>query len=288
MKFNERGNGMNEQYTGERLGEKENAMANRWFMNPMVRKLNKVKDVNAEHCATYGGVARKTIWFLIMTVAGLVVYFCMHTMMPMEMDIELGSGTTNIVELLGLLISAVFAIVTPLIAFLIRPVIPVFGSLYCAATGYMVGFLGNTYGGEYKNIVWLALGITIILVLTMAVIYQTGMVKIGHKFRTVITCLFAASILSSLALFIMSFFPATQPLVAYVRDNMVLGIISSVIFVIIACLMLLTDFDSIKHTVENKLSKKYEWLAAFSLAYTVIWLYLKVLDLLVRAQGKSK
>ncbi|WP_294466916.1 Bax inhibitor-1/YccA family protein [uncultured Ruminococcus sp.] len=55
----------------------------------------------------------------------------------------------------------------------------------------------------------------------------------------------------------------------------------SVLGIITATLFLLTDFDTIEKNVENNLPKKYEWSAAFGLAFTVIWIYLKVLDLLL-------
>ena len=40
--------------------------------------------------------------------------------------------------------------------------------------------------------------------------------------------------------------------------------------------------------VNDKLPKKYEWMAAFALSFTVIWLYLKVLDLIMTIAGNNK
>ena len=34
--------------------------------------------------------------------------------------------------------------------------------------------------------------------------------------------------------------------------------------------------------------KEYEWSAAFGLVFTVIWLYLKILELVIRITGKNK
>ena len=64
--------------------------------------------------------------------------------------------------------------------------------------------------------------------------------------------------------------------------------ISSVIFIIIAALFLIFDFDTIDHVVKDKLPKKYEWQAAFGLAFTVIRLYLKVLDIIITIAGRNK
>ena len=52
--------------------------------------------------------------------------------------------------------------------------------------------------------------------------------------------------------------------------------------------MLLVDFDAIEKCVENRLPKKREWMAAFGLAYTIIYLYLRILELLMKIFGKGK
>ena len=46
-------------------------------------------------------------------------------------------------------------------------------------------------------------------------------------------------------------------------------------------------FDTIDHVVNDKLPKKYEWQAAFGLSFTILWLYLKVLDLLITIAGNN-
>ncbi len=33
---------------------------------------------------------------------------------------------------------------------------------------------------------------------------------------------------------------------------------------------------------------KYEWMASFGLAFTILWIYVKILDLLIQIVGKSK
>ena len=55
----------------------------------------------------------------------------------------------------------------------------------------------------------------------------------------------------------------------------------------IAALFLLVDFDTIQTAVEKQLPRKYEWIAAFGLAFSVIWLFLKVLDLILKLTGKD-
>ena len=61
-----------------------------------------------------------------------------------------------------------------------------------------------------------------------------------------------------------------------------------VIGLVISSLFLISDFSLIQTCVEEGYPKEYEWSAAFGLVFTVIWVYLKILDLLMRFAGKSK
>jgi uncharacterized YccA/Bax inhibitor family protein len=71
-------------------------------------------------------------------------------------------------------------------------------------------------------------------------------------------------------------------------QNAGLSIALDVIGVVIAALFLISDFSMIEDCVELGYPKEYEWSAAFGLVFTVIWVYLKILDLLMRFAGKSK
>lgn len=54
------------------------------------------------------------------------------------------------------------------------------------------------------------------------------------------------------------------------------------VIVIIASLALVLDFDYIARQVESRAPKELEWVAAFGLIVTLIWLYIEILDLLYR------
>ena len=130
--------------------------------------------------------------------------------------------------------------------------------------------------------------IAAILVAVMAILYATGVIRVTKKFKMVMLTLFITVISVSLFTFIGSLIPFTQPMVAALRQNFVLSIVFGVIFIIIAALFLICDFNTIDHVVNDRLPKKYEWQAAFGLSFTVLWLYLKVLDLIITIAGHNK
>ena len=103
----------------------------------------------------------------------------------------------------------------------------------------------------------------------------------------VFSILFFTSIGASILMVICSFIPQLRDVVTFITTNPLLSMGGSIVYVIIASLFLLVDFDTIQRAVEGRLPRKYEWIAAFGLAFSVIWLFLKVLDLILKLTGKS-
>jgi len=185
-------------------------------------------------------------------------------------------------------VCGVIFVIAPILAVLIRPTIPVTGTLYCLSTGFLLSWLAVTLGDIYFAPILLALVITLMIVFTMGFLYGTGIIKVNQKMKTVIMTLGIVVLGASLLVFIGSLIPATQGIVASLAENLVLSIGGSVILVIVGTLFLLVDFDTIRESVENGLPKKYEWYASFGLAFSVIWLYFKVLDLILKIMNASK
>ncbi len=263
------------------------------FSNPLIRKLGKVqKRAAAGQSASYGGITAKTAFFLLATIGGLVLYYVLDllyfsTLPQMEVVTDGITYYFSGTELIFLCVALLLTILTPIFAFLIRPTIPVTGTLYSVSQGFVLAWIIDILLVGYEWIAWAALGITIILVALMAVLYTARIIKVGKKFRAVLTVLFLTMIISSLACLVCYFIPATSGFVTLIVDNPIISTVSAVFGIIVATLFLLSDFDAIERTVNNALPKKYEWLAAFALAFTVIWIYLKVLDLLVQVTDRS-
>ena len=125
------------------------------------------------------------------------------------------------------------------------------------------------------------------MVAAMQLLFATGKIRVTNKFVTILMTLLFASVIGSLLVFICSFIPGLNQIIAFIRGNMVISIAMSVGGVILASLFLLVDFSQIQQTVENKLPKQYEWVAAFSLTFTIIWLYLEILNLLLKLKNSD-
>jgi uncharacterized YccA/Bax inhibitor family protein len=73
---------------------------------------------------------------------------------------------------------------------------------------------------------------------------------------------------------------------AAINASGLLGIGFSVVVVIVAALNLVLDFDFIESGVSAGAPKYMEWYGAFGLIVTLVWLYLEILRLLSKINGR--
>ncbi len=269
----------------------EAKLQNSFFMNPMIRKLYKVTETadSEKDAASYGGVTAKVIFFMLWAVVGVIAFYLVRPQLTAGDVIVLDNGMRiHPLEALVFCGALVLSLIAPLLAFAIKPLVPVLGSIYCLCFSYSFTCLGDLLPDEYAGIITIATVITILLVSVMAFLYKSGIVSVTHKFRTVVTTLFLTAVLSGVVVFLLSLIPGFESILVFVRDNVAISICVSLVYIIIACLFLLVDFQAIRDCVENRLPKKYEWIGAFGLAYTIFYLFLQVFNLISKIQNSGK
>lgn len=262
--------------------------------NPVLRRLNKVDEYSESHACTYTGIAFKTVVFLLFSIGGIVAQRILESrLMTGSVNILSIKGFETVVytgELIALGVCVGAAIVLQLLAFFWKASTPITGAFYCVTQGYFISFLIfkvlEPYGYAYLGS--LALALTLLIILIMAVLYATGVIRVTKKFRMVMLTLVITMVGISLLSLIGWLIPFTRGMMTAIFNNMGISIAMSVIFIIIAALFLICDFNTIDHVVSDKLPKKYEWQAAFGLSFTVLWLYLKVLDLIMTIAGNRR
>ena len=255
--------------------------------NPIIRKLSMVEDTDAENSCTYAGIGTKLLYFMAMVIVGVALEMLLKTRLGGQVIEAEGVRMTS-GEIIVLVIAAISLILSPILAMLIKVTIPVTGALFSLSTGYVITWAGTTFGKECSSSIILAIVLTAIVVTVLGLLYFTGKVHVTQKFRTVLTTLIISSFCGGLLVLIFALIPGTRPIVTSLKANMVINIGGSIIYVVIAALFLLVDFDTIRRTVEDGLPKKYEWWASFGLAFSVIWLFFKILELIAKLKGNSK
>lgn len=180
--------------------------------------------------------------------------------------------------LIGVLLLAIFIYVAPKNKSLIITT-PLYALCEGLVLGYFSAFVNQIIPGVASQA---ALG-TMFALFGMFFLYKTGMVKATEKFRMVIMNSTFAIFGIYLVQFILGFFNIIIP---QIFSNSPIGIGFSVLVVAIASFNLIIDFDNIE-TFSNKVNKNYEWYFGFSLLVTIIWMYIEILNLLLKLQSRN-
>jgi uncharacterized YccA/Bax inhibitor family protein len=154
---------------------------------------------------------------------------------------------------------------------------PYSSPFYALAEGLVVGGLSALVESQYPGIAIQAVGLTMGVLITMLLVYMTGLVQVTDQFRTGLMAATGAVFLVYLASFVLSFFNIRIP---YIHEGGTIGIIFSVVVIVIAALNLVLDFDLIERGSAAGAPKYMEWYAAFGLLVTLVWLYIEILRLL--------
>lgn len=261
------------------------------FSNPLINKaLKTVSEFTAdnENSATYAGISKKCAFYIIIAILGFVVLMVLNEILPATIVLksENGTVTTNGTIVIVGIVSMIVFIVISIVSIFAYKALPILGFISMACMGFMLGFIGCVLP-NLKGAMLLAVVITIALFIAMLVLYNTGLIKVTSKFKKVIFILIAGSVILTIFLLICRFVRPLYSIYAAFALNPVVGIIGSLIGLVIATLFLISDFDNIHNAVTGQLPKQYEWLLAYSLAFSIMWVFLKVFQLIARAKGSS-
>lgn len=259
------------------------------------RVASKVGECTEDVC-TYAGIENKTLYFIMMTIIGFMGFFALHGVfkssparfgaLPQFMlESSIHQIDITITELVLFLIAALVTAIMPFIAAVFRSSIPTVGTIYTVCQGYFVGFLTGLLKVEYRFIAMLAFMITAGIVLTMLYVYNSGKVEITDRFKSIMYSFFGTAVICTIISTLLYILPFTREMVdSYFTflNSPVVSLAISILFFVAAILFLLVDFDTIKECVEKGLPKKYEWMVAWGLAYSIIYIYMRIFSYVTR------
>ena len=222
---------------------------------------------------TTGGTVWATAALLVLVVAAGV--FGWNSVDATAESVSLPGWLFPVV--LGGLGVAILTIFKPNLARFTAPV-------YALLEGAFLGAISAAYNTAYDGIVVQAVGLTIGVFAVMLFLYGTRVIKVTDKLRMGIVAATGAIFLVYMVNMVLSFFDAEVP---FLHDTGAMGIGISLLIVGVAAFNLLLDFDFIERGVAAGAPKKMEWYAAFGLLVTIVWLYLELLRLLSKLQGRD-
>ena len=247
--------------------------------NPAMKKLQKnIQDGQIiENSASYKGIALKSLYYVVLTIAAAVAgYFGLLSL----------TGTMLTALIIICVVGVFFAMIVGFIAVLVPKATAVCGSLYGLFYGLFIGVLSALVDFVYPGIVFTALAATLGVFLVMSILYATGAVKVGRRFRSFMLMALISILLINAVILISSIFSETILNVFY--GNGAWPFILSLFMVVYASLMLLLSLDNISNMVNNGMDKKWEWLGAFSLLTSLIFMFLQILRFLLIVMSRRR
>jgi uncharacterized YccA/Bax inhibitor family protein len=182
--------------------------------------------------------------------------------------------------LVGVIAGLILALVT-----IFKPVwAGVTAPLYALAEGLVIGGISSIAEAQYPGIVMQAVGLTFGTCLALLLAYRSGLIRATEGFKRGIIAATGGIFLFYMASMLLSLFGVRIPLVF---GSGPVGIIFSLVVVTIAALNLVLDFDFIEQGAAQGAPKYMEWYGAFGLMVTLIWLYIEILNLLMKLRSRE-
>jgi len=157
---------------------------------------------------------------------------------------------------------------------------PVLTPAYAIVEGLALGGLSSLIDSMYPGIAFQAVSLTFATLFCLLFAYKSGLLKATPAFKRGVIAATGAIFVVYILSFVLGMFGVGVP---YIHGSGVIGIGFSLFVVCIAAMNLVLDFDFIEQASASGQAPKYmEWMGAFGLLVTLVWLYIEILHLLMK------
>jgi uncharacterized YccA/Bax inhibitor family protein len=240
-------------------------------MNEAVYRRAEMTDATTQVMTIEGTVLKTTVLMVILMITAVYTWSQAMTPSPLANGLMIGGA-------IGGFIVALATIFLPKYS-------PITAPIYAALEGLFLGGISAAFEASYHGIVIKAVGLSIGVLAMMLLLYGTGIIRATEKFKIGVVAATGAVCLVYVVSMVMSLFGTGMP---FIYESSLVGIGFSLVVVVIAALNLILDFDFIERGVQLRAPKYMEWYGGFSLMVTLVWMYLEILRLLAKMQGRSR
>ena len=242
--------------------------------NPFVRHI----DLTGEDRMTLMGTVHKTAFLLILLVAFASITWKMVMTVNAEGQMVAAPGLFGYM-IGGAIGGLIFALIT-----MFKPTwAPITAPIYAALEGLFIGALSAFAESKFPGIVLQAVGLTFGTLFALLGAYRSGLIRATENFKLGVCAATGGIMLIYLATFILGMFGVHIP---FIHGSGLFGIGFSAFVVVIAALNLVLDFDFIENASDHGAPKYMEWVGAFGLMVTLVWLYIEILHLLMKLRSR--
>jgi len=153
--------------------------------------------------------------------------------------------------------------------------------IYALMEGLLIGPLTLFFELMYPGIAIQAGLATLGVIGAMLTIYSLRIIRPTPTFNKIVFSLMMSIMFVYLINFIFMFTPFANK-IPFLHSSGPIGIAISVFIIVVASLMLISNFGMIEAGVRMGAPKQQEWWGAFGILITVMWLYIEMLRLLAK------
>lgn len=227
-----------------------------------------------------GSMAWKSVLLCAVTI---IVALLSAVLLYHFIDTENAQALVTLIMVLAF--SAIPLIIISIVIMFAPKTAGVLGFIYCALEGLVMGVTSALIDLFIPGIALMAfLGTCVVFMVSWAVFRLLGQRLSGNFVKFVLISFISLVLLEGVG-YILSLF---VPVFAAVMNNIWLQLAISAVMILWAAFMIMVDLNNMKRLAEYGTDKSYEWLAAFSLVTTLMWLYYEILELLIKLVAIAK
>ena len=183
----------------------------------------------------------------------------------------------------AMLIGGIGGFVVGMIASFKPQTAPWSAPIYASLQGIFLGAVSAMYNLRFAGLPQQAVLLTFGVAASVFLLYRFNILRATEGFRRMMLAAMIGIGLFYLGSMLLSLFGVS---ISFLTSSSKLAIGINLAIAGVAALNLVLDFDRIEQGVRAGAPKQLEWFAAFGLMVTLIWLYLELLRLLSRLQGR--
>ncbi len=156
---------------------------------------------------------------------------------------------------------------------------------YAVAEGLFIGGLTMIMEIRFPGLPLIAASFTVATLLGMLFLYRSGIIKASPAFVKGVIGATVGLFLGVGVLYLLSMFGIGTGVRGALYGNGKIGIGISILCVGLAALNLVLDFNIIEDGARERAPMYLEWVGAFGLLVTLVWLYIEILRLLAKLRS---
>ncbi len=246
------------------------------YSNPMFSNVETTNSYVSTDSATYKGITLKTLLLLgIAGIAGIAAGLFLYK-----------SENLGVFSAL-LVISVIVGFIAVIIGRTNSKASAVCGIIYAVCEGLCLGSITLIADLYYQGVAVIAISSTAVIFAVCLALFACGALRNTSTLKNIMVLTLCSIVGVSLVLLILNLFniDGTSKIIG---DNLGVVMFLEILYILYGVVMLFFNFNECTEYVKNGATKDFEWMAAFGLLVSVLYIYLEVLRVILMILANSR